>query len=227
MQKTTRKKPWITFILILVLAIVVFGKWYFSGKFTASFTAQKLVDLITPEANLKAQIAELEQENAELKAQIFDQSIMPTSTVKVYSSYPFNNSQYIVLAAGENQGIDVGDVVTYGSDILIGKITSVSPSESVAETIFNPGWEMSVRIGTQQVNSLFKGGIELDVTLIPNNLPVNAGDVVVTASRGFPYGLEVGIVQSIVNDAGTPYKHAVLQAPFKLENLRDVSIIHP
>lgn len=227
MPKTTRKKPWVILILILIIAVVVFGRWYFPEKFAVSFAIQKLVNLITPEHELEARIAELEEENAGLKARIFDQSVMPTSTVKVYSSYPFNNSQYIVLAAGKNQGINTGDVVTYGGDILVGKVQNVSANESVAETIFNPGWEMSVRIGTQEINSLFKGGIELDVTLIPNDLPVNAGDAVVTAGQGLPYGLGVGTVQSIINDAGTPYKHAILQAPFKLEDLRNVSVIHP
>ncbi len=227
MSKTTNKKPWAVLILLIILIVIIFGKWYFPGKFSVSFAIDKVANLVTPEYKLKAQIAELEQENADLKAQVFDQSIMPTSTVKVYSSYPFNNNQQIVLAAGKNQGVNVGDVVTYGSHILVGKIKSVSANESVTETIFNPDWEMSVRIGTQQTNSLFKGGIELDVTLIPNDLSVNAGDMVVTASSGFPYGLEVGTVQSVVNDAGTPYKHAVLQAPFKLGNLRDVFIIHP
>lgn len=226
MPKTARKKIWPILILIAVLGAIVFGKVYFPEKFQASFLMQKLADLITPQYQLKAQIAELEQENADLKAQIFDQGIMPTSTVKVYSSYPFNNSQYIVLAAGSKEGVSVGDVVTYGKNILVGKIQSVSLNESIAESIFNPNWEMSVRIGSQQVNSLFRGGIELDVTLIPKNTPVNIGDTVVTASQGFPYGLEVGTIQSVTDDVGTPYKHAVLTAPFKLQDLRDVSIVH-
>ncbi|MDE2102785.1 MAG: rod shape-determining protein MreC [Patescibacteria group bacterium] len=213
-------------MLALILAAVIFGGWYFPEKFRVSSFIQNIINRLTPEYQLRQQVAELQKENENLRAQIFDQSITQTSTIKVYSSYPFNNNQYIVLAAGSNQGLKVGDVVTYGTNLLVGQLTSVSPNESVAETIFNPNWEMAVRIGTQQVNALFRGGIELKVTLIPKSLPVNNGDLAVTASQGFPYGLEVGSVQSVTDDVGTPYKEATLQAPFKLEDLRDVSIIH-
>ncbi len=226
MPHSARRKRWPIPVLALILAAVIFGGWYFPEKFRVSSFIQNIINRLTPEYQLRQQVAELQKENENLRAQIFDQSITQTSTIKVYSSYPFNNNQYIVLAAGSNQGLKVGDVVTYGTNLLVGQLTSVSPNESVAETIFNPNWEMAVRIGTQQVNALFRGGIELKVTLIPKSLPVNNGDLAVTASQGFPYGLEVGSVQSVTDDVGTPYKEATLQAPFKLEDLRDVSIIH-
>lgn len=210
----------------MVLILILFGQWYFLGKFVPVYSLQKLENVLTPNFALKQQISELQKENENLRVQIFDQSVSPTSTVPVYSSYPFNNNQYIVLAAGSRQGVGVGDVVTYGSKILVGKVTSVSANESVAETIFNPNWEMSVRIGSQQINSLFRGGIELDITLIPQNLSVNVGDLVVTANQGLPYGLEVGRVQSVAADIGTPYQRAILEAPFKLDDLRNVSIVH-
>ena len=226
MPHSVRRKRWLAPVLIAVLAVVVFGGWYFPEKFRISSFIQTVIDKLTPSYQLRQQIAELQKENENLRVQIFDQSITQTSTVKVYSTYPFNNNQYIVLAAGSNQGLKVGDVVTYGSNLLVGKLTSVSTNESVAETIFNPDWEMAVRIGSQQVNALFRGGIELRVTLIPKSLPVSSGDLAITASQGFPYGLEVGSVQSVIDDVGTPYKEATLQAPFKLEDLRDVSVIH-
>ena len=226
MPHSARRKRWPIPVLALILAAVIFGGWYFPEKFRVSSFIQNIINRLTPEYQLRQQVAELQKENENLRAQVFVQSITQTSTIKVYSSYPFNNNQYIVLAAGSNQGLKVGDVVTYGTNLLVGQLTSVSPNESVAETIFNPNWEMAVRIGTQQVNALFRGGIELKVTLIPKSLPVNNGDLAITASQGFPYGLEVGSVQSVTDDVGTPYKEATLQAPFKLEDLRDVSIIH-
>ena len=226
MPHSVRRKRWPIPVLALILAAVIFGGWYFPEKFRVSSFIQNIINRLTPGYQLQQQIAELQKENENLRAQIFDQSITQTSTIKVYSSYPFNNNQYIALAAGSNQGLKVGEIVTYGTNLLVGQLTSVSPNESVAETIFNPNWKMAVRIGTQQINALFRGGIELKVTLIPKSLPVSNGDLAVTASQGFPYGLEVGSVQSVIDDVGTPYKEATLQAPFKLEDLRNVSIIH-
>ncbi len=177
-------------------------------------------------SSLGNELNALQQENASLRVQLFNQSISQPDTVKVYSSYPLNTKQEITIAAGSNQGVNEGDVVTWGDNVLVGKVITVMSDSSIISTIFDQSWQMAVRIGTAQIDGLLNGGNSPAVTLIPKDGQINPGDMVVTATKGFPYGLEVGVVKDVSNMPNSVFREATLQTEFNINDLRDVTVRH-
>jgi rod shape-determining protein MreC len=174
--------------------------------------------------DLSRQLDELKQENAALRVQLLSQNIFKPSTVEVYSSYPLNSKREIAIAAGSSNGVREGDAVTWGEKVLVGKVISVSKNSSIVATIFDPSWEMAVRIGANEINALFKGGNTPTVTLIPHDGIIQSGDIVITASKDFPYGLEVGKIKDIKDTAGTSFREANIETEIQLSDLRHVTI---
>jgi len=142
----------------------------------------------------------------------------------VYSNYPFNSRSQLAIASGRDDGIIEGDVVVIFGDILVGQVIKVFDSSSIVTTIFDPSWEMAVRIGDDEIDALLKGGNELTLTLIPKDEFVEEGDKIIAASQGFPYGLEIGLVQNIKDSGGDVFKEAIVKPSFQVSELRDVAI---
>ncbi|HUY69500.1 MAG TPA: rod shape-determining protein MreC [Candidatus Tyrphobacter sp.] len=219
------KREWLILLGSVIFLILALGGFFIlPQKFVLADYFGKLAESFNPQAGLETQVRELKQENENLKAALLNQELASSSTVKVYSSYPFNNEKFISLAAGKNQRVGVGDTVTLGSDVLVGKVVEVSSDESVVRTVFDSDWQTAVRIGKSQTDGLFQGGLELKVSLIPKAAKISAGDLVLSAGADLPYGMEIGRIVSIVADSGDPYESAVLVSPFKLEDLTDVSL---
>lgn len=175
----------------------------------------------------------LKQENENLKAQIQLLKVNGQKsevnnnfiTAKVFSTYPFNVKNTITINAGEKQGIKKSMVATVGENILLGQVTDVFENFSVIQTIFDPDWQLPVRIGKEEINGLFKGGNEPKVILIEKEKEIQINDIVYSASQEFPYGLKVGEVVEIKETVAGVFKEAVLKMPFNVGELREVKII--
>jgi rod shape-determining protein MreC len=175
----------------------------------------------------------LKQENENLRAQIQQQTVnnqQPTIsgnylTAKVFSTYPFNVKNIVTINIGEKQGIKKSMVATVGENILLGQVTDVFENFSVIQTIFDPDWQLPVRIGKEEISGLFKAGNEPKVILIEKEKQIQTDDIVYSASQGFPYGLKIGEVAEIKETAAGVFKEAVLKMPFNVGELREVNII--
>ena len=181
-------------------------------------------DFIKGGKALRTRIQELEKENENLRMQIFKDSIIEPRAIKVYSTYPLNNSRTIAIAAGETDGIKEGDIITYGKNILIGKVEKVFKKYSIVNTIFDPAWKMEVRVGVNEVDGLFTGGNRMTISLVSNKAQISKDDIVFTSGFGFPYGIEVGRVKKIEEKTTAPLKEAILEPVIQLEDLRNVSV---
>ncbi len=146
-------------------------------------------------------------------------------TAKVFSTYPFNMKNQITVDAGELEGVRVGMVVTVGKSILLGRVKEVLPRVSIVQTIFDSQFEIPVRIGVEEVDSLFEGGGEPKVVLIDKAKRVEVGDVVLSADSSFPYGLKMGEVSEIRGGAAGIFKEAVVKTPFILGEIREVNLL--
>ncbi len=207
-------------LLVLLLALLFSSDRFFNSKL--NFTS--LLNGFPRETKDSARIAELEKENKNLKLQLLTQKLKKADTVKVYSAYPFSNRGEVAIAAGAKNGIKVGDVVTYGENILVGKITKVFESVSIVTTIFDPSWKSAVRIGEHEVDALLQGGNEITITLIPIEADLGDGELVIAASQDLPYGLGLGTLKNIRTAPGNAFKEAVLEPSFRFKQLKDVSI---
>jgi cell shape-determining protein MreC len=210
-------------IIIVFLASFLFDDWLVLN-FRSSSLLANVFNALLPADNLKERIKELEVENENLRVQIFQSSISHPTKVKVYSSYPFNTRKEISLAGGQNLGFQTGDVVVLGSKILVGQIKKVLSSTSIAKTIYDPNWEIAVRIGEKEIDGLLRGGLNPEVDLIKADAEVKAGDIVITASPDLPYGLEIGYLKTVKKITGNPFQKAEVELKFQINELRDVSV---
>ncbi|MEK7568465.1 MAG: rod shape-determining protein MreC [Patescibacteria group bacterium] len=145
-------------------------------------------------------------------------------TAKVFSTYPFNFKNKITVNVGEKNGVKKSAVVAFGENIFIGQITDVSRDFGVARTVFDPNWQLPVRIGEEEINGLLQGGNEPRIVLVDNDEFLKAGLVVYSAGEGIPYGLKIGEIKEIGKDATGVFKEAFLKIPFNVGDLREVNV---
>lgn len=218
----------VLYSLLIVAVILTFFLYddFISLKSQGGALVNGLLGSLVASGNLKEKINELEAENEALKAQISQAAFASTDKVKVYSSYPFNSRKDISVAGGKDRGFEKGDVVTVGNKILIGQIVEVFSSSSVAKTIYDPEWEIAVRVGEKEIDGLLKGGLNPQVDLIKNGAEIKEGDMVFSASSDLPYGLEIGKIKSLKETPGAPFLKAEVELEVYLNELRNVSVYH-
>ena len=210
--------------VILGILIIQSGP-FFEIKLSASAFFNNIFDIdFGGREELQHRIEELEKENEALRSTLVETNDDSIRSIKVYSSYPFNSRGEIAIAVGENMGIQPGDTVVYAGNILVGQVRNVFKTSSVVTTIFDPSWQIAVRIGSSEVDALMKGGNELTLSLIPQDIYLETGDSVMTADKNFPYGLELGFVGRIENAEGDVFQEAILEPAFKVKDLRNVAI---
>lgn len=215
------------FITLILLGGLFFSESYAGEpKLALSANITGFFDFLGGDKALKARIAELEKENENLKIRIFNNNLAESDTVKVYSIYPFNNVKEIAIAGGSGASQEKGQIVTYGTNILLGKIKVSFKDYSIVETIFDPSFKTEVRVGESEADGLLTGGNVLKLSLLSKKADIKLGDIVITAAKGYPYGLEVGRIKEIKDNLGNPLKDAVLEPIIQLEDLRNVTVHH-
>lgn len=219
-------KYFYTLLIVAIISSFLLYDDFVSLKFRGSAIITSALNNLIPNNDLRERINELEKENESLRAQIFQAATYDPEKVKVYSSYPFNSRKDISIAGGENRGFKAGEALTLNNKILIGQIKEVLPSSSIAKTIYDPGWEIAVRIGGREIDGLFKGGLNPKIDLIKSDAEVKEGDIIITASPDLPYGLEIGSIKTVRETPGAPFKSAEVELKIQLNELRDVSVYH-
>jgi len=140
----------------------------------------------------------------------------------VYSIYPFNFKNEIAVNLGSESRIRLGGAATTMDGVLFGKIISVSDNSSVIKTIFDASFELPVYIGKTSVPALLKGGPTPKITMIPKSSIVDAGSVVYSSSKDFPYGLVLGEIGPIKVSGTSVFYEGELKLSYNLSDLRVV-----
>ena len=214
--------------LVIALIFIVFLTGFFIKK---DFLKEPvfLVRALFSRADLYEENLFLKQQNEDLRAQINE--LRTTNyklqtdnylTGKIFSTYPFNIKNQLTINAGEKQGVKKGTTATIGENILVGQIIEVFENYSVARTIFDPKWQLPVRIGEEEVNGLLQGGNEPKITLIEK--PVKAGDIIYSAVADFPYGLKIGEISEIKETSSGIFKEAEVKVSYNINELREVNM---
>jgi len=189
-------------------------------------TPDEYKKLILENESLKAAAMQLQ----EIKKQTPSNSDSLLS-VFVYSRYPFNFKNELLINAGLNQDMTVGQAAvitsssTLSNPVLVGKIQQVFENVSVVQTIFDSRFQLAVRIGKSGVNALLKGGNEPRLTLIPKDAKTSEGDIAYSASPDFPYGLPVGIIRRLRLSTDQLFQEADIGTAYNPNELDSVSII--
>ena len=209
---------------IFLLFIIFFTGFFIKKNFSTSFFS----------GDLYKENFSLRQENQNLKAQIQRGQIINCKiqahgdkylSVKIFSTYPFNTKNILIINAGSEQEIKESAPVTAGENILIGQITEVYGNYSRVRTVFDPLWQIPVRIGEKEIDGLLQGGPSPKVALIEKDKLIQVGDFVYSVSENFPYGLKIGEVGEIKESvSGGAFKETVLRMPFNINELREVNV---
>jgi len=210
--------------IILLGGLLVWGNGLLKYKFEMSSATGDVLDAIYGKSVLLERISVLERENAELRTDKLFADISPPGTFKVYSSYPENNLKELIIAAGKNKNIKVGEAVTYGKTIFVGEVINVADTWSVAKTIFDQNENVIVRIGDKEVDGLLKGGNTPTVTLINKKAEITVGDIILSADKKFHYGLEIGQIKEIIENPAEQFKSAIIEPIIQFSDIKNVSI---
>jgi rod shape-determining protein MreC len=136
---------------------------------------------------------------------------------------------YITLNVGAEHGIkpDMGVIVHNG---LVGTVVYVSEHYSLVKSLLHANWRISAKLARSGTfGSLYWNGTdyrEMLLTEIPQHIPVNIGDTIVSSgfSALFPANIPIGTAKSMTTKRGNFYEITVtLFADFK--RLRYVDVV--
>lgn len=142
----------------------------------------------------------------------------------VYSEYPFNFKNVLLVSRGSHEGILVGQAVLY-RDTLLGTVSDVFEESAAVQTIFDPLFKLPVRIGAAKTDALLIGGVNPRITLIPEHAALTEGDVVFSAGETVPFGTAIGRVRDITLADDKLFRKATLAVPYSVYEVKTVEIL--
>jgi cell shape-determining protein MreC len=175
----------------------------------------------------------LAAQNDALQAQLATLQVMasqlPTSTpntirAMVYSRYPMNFRNELLVNAGANVGVTPGAAVVF-QGMLIGQVLKVFSDESIVQTIFDNNLKMPVRIGSAGTDGLLQGGADPVVGSIASAATITPGDIVYSATPGIPYAQPIAEVVATGTSADSLFQQATLSFPYNVNNIETVLIM--
>jgi rod shape-determining protein MreC len=199
-------------------------------------------------ASLRQQNAILTNENSQLQTQIIQLQQQLREAQVLYALLDFARSRpeneyvasavigrdpspflsYVIIDHGSDSGMRHGmPVVTQQG--LVGRVDAVTASAARLQLITDPGSTVNVRLQSTQTETLLKGSLTGDLTLemIPQEVKLKAGDLVLTSGLGgtYPSDILVGQVVSIQSREGELFQSASIQPAVDFSRLRAVLVI--
>lgn len=214
-----------------IAAIVLLAAALFSSNI--SFLKSKIFGY----ADINKRDNDLILENESLKTELFNARNLSLNQEKlsgfnylqtnVFSTYPFNDQDLIAIDSGYLNGVEKNQAVVAAPGVLLGQIISVSDKTAIVRTIFDNNFTAAVKIGTNKINALLKGGAIPSLEMIDKNSDIKNGDIVYNADPNFPYGFKFGEVQISANGANNSelFKAAQLKISYNPALLDTVLVV--
>ena len=185
-------------------------------------------------ARLQAQVVQLQQQVAETQALAalvnFSRSNPESSytAASVIGRDPSPFLHYVIVDKGSNDGLKRGMPVVTDQG-LVGRVDAVISSAARVQLITDPASVVNVRFGKTgreaQLIGTISGDLALD--LIPQDVVIAPGDVVLTSGLGggYPTDLIVGQVLTIRKQDSDLFQQATIQPVVDFTQLKIVLII--
>jgi cell shape-determining protein MreC len=232
-----RRDSWFLVFFAFVLIVLVFARpdWGWSaqafllGSFAGGENATQLHDLQVENNALKSELAVLKDMKGEL---LSDRGA--SLSALVYSRYPFGFKNELLINAGKVEGVALGMPIVAmshlrsgadGHAVLVGSVEQVFEHTSVVKTVFDDSWRSAVRIGQNGVDALLVGGPDPKLTLISKDATSTAGESVYNASPGFPYGIALGLVDTVNIARDQLFHEATIRFPYDVGAVRTVFVL--
>lgn len=140
-------------------------------------------------------------------------------------------SRKLLINKGSRQGIFKGQPIIDAQGIM-GQVVHVGPFSSSVMLITDPNHELPVQVVGKGLRTIAAGmGAinRLALLYLPNNAPINVGDLLVTSGFGgvFPPGYPVGTVVEVNPDIAQPYAQVQAIPSATLERNREVLLVWP
>jgi len=210
-------------ILFFLLLAILFLIFFYQRNIFFGLDKIRLSNFALTELRLENQ--GLRQEIGALEDKLGFES-QPYLTARIYSRYPFNDNQSLVVDVGSRDGVKIGWPVLAAENYLLGKIINVKTDISEVRTIFSPDWKSEVKIGEKNVKALLVGGRQPVLRFITADAEINIGDKVISVSPDLPLYLFIGEVSEIIPQSGASLRQVELRIgydPNKLERAFIVS----
>lgn len=199
-------------------------------------------------ASLRQRNAELEEQNAQLEAQIIDLQSQLREADVLYALLDFARSRpenvykaaavigrdpspflhYVIIDRGSDDGLRYGMPVVTAQG-LVGRIAAVTSSASRVQLITDPSSIVNVRLKDGQSEVQLVGSITGDLTLelVPQDVTLATGDLVLTSGIGgtYPADILIGQVLSARKIETDIFQTAAVQSAVDFANLRAVLVI--
>lgn len=224
---------------------LVDAQTWFSTRFVAVqdfFTAprditslrQRNAELENEVASLQAQVIELQQKVAEtetLAALVVFSRSNPESSYKaaaVIGRDPSPFLHYVIIDRGSNDGIQRGMPVVTARG-LIGRVDAVIADAARVQLITDPASSINIRLQNSSLQAVLTGSVtgDLSLDLIPQDVVIEEGSVVLTSGLGggYPPDLIIGQVINVRKREADLFQQAFVQPVVDFTRLEIVLII--
>ena len=202
--------------------------------------------LMQENENLRAQIAELEQQVRE-NQQAFEENIklrellnlsqkhtdFVFESAKVVSWNASNWASTFTISKGSDAGLEIGDAVVTEYGVLVGTVAELGTNWAVVDTVVDIGTSIGVLVGAEETSAMLLGDYTLmssqymKISFVAESGQVITGDIVVTSGAGgaYPQGLILGTVSSVHTEAAGQFEYAVVQPFTDLNTLTQIFVI--
>jgi len=218
---------------------------WFSTRFVAVqdfFTAPRDV------TSLRQRNAELENEVASLQAQVIElqQKVAETETLAALVDFSRSNPEssykaaavigrdpspflhYIIIDRGSNDGIQRGMPVVNAQG-LIGRVDAVIADAARVQLITDPSSSINIRLQNSNLQAVLTGSVtgDLSLDLIPQDVLIEEGSVVLTSGLGggYPPDLIIGQVINVRKREADLFQQAFVQPVVDFSRIEIVLII--
>ncbi|MEK7513024.1 MAG: rod shape-determining protein MreC [Patescibacteria group bacterium] len=185
-----------------------------SVLFSSRFSYESVEALQAENARLRAAVALLE--GADSAPTSFEE---PLRRARLYSRYPFNDRERLMIGLGTREGVREGMAVFAYESVLLGTVVKAGRMRAEVQTVFDPGFKSSVVVGQSRTKAVLVGGTPPRLTLIPQDASLAPGDSVLSISPEFPMGMLWGIVESVDREQSDTWQTARLSVPYRAETL--------
>lgn len=188
--------------------------------------------LVEENEDLKSTLALYEEQSARYRAlEIQNESltemvslVRPDDggvTARVLSSFRTSPYGTFVIAAGERDGIAVGDIVLTPGGFALGRVTDTDAHTATVSAIFAPGNRAEVIVGDVafEVEGRGSGNARAE---IPRGALLAIGDAAIVPSFG---GRVAAIIGSIESASSSATQTIFLRLPHSLDSLRFVYVV--
>lgn len=199
-------------------------------------------------ARLRLENSQLREENSELQTQIIalQQQVSEVELLSALLDFararPENSYQaaavisrdpspflhYVIINRGSDDGIRRGMPIV-AQQGLVGRVASVTATASRVQLITDPGSSVSVQMQPSEVDGVLSGSLtgDLSIDLLPQDAPLQAGDLVLTSGIGgsYPASILVGQVNTVRQAATALFQTASVQPVVDFTRLEVVLII--